>query len=244
VQNNFSRTGLLLGLYLTFGSAVASGQTQRIDIFSNEQEYNRVFKDLPQADQLHSSFSLLEAHVDKALGAEFNEITSLTAIYCRKTTAINTMEKSISELLSSGMHFQILSDWDPQFGTLRASLMGRALINSKPPEFQRIKIKIQVSEAQHGQRAFIMDYEILSSPQETSRSWADVSSSTEARNYVDDLRLKIRARIEKALRDNCENATIRDIPSEEQAIQAMATKLKLKPADIEAVRAALGTQNE
>lgn len=243
MRNKFSRVGLAVGFCLSFGSAAAIGQTNRVEIFSNDQEYYRVFKDVPQTDQLNKAITLVDAHVDKGLGAEFNEITALTTVYCEKSTAISTMEKSISELLS-GMHFNVLSDWDPSYGTLRASLTGHDLINSRPPEFQRLNLKIQVDQAKYGQRAFIMDYEILSSPQESSKTWADVSSTSEAKTYIDELRVKIRARVEQALKDHCEKAIVRDIPSEEAAIKTIATRLKMKPADIEAVRVALGEKNE
>jgi hypothetical protein len=243
MRKKLSQIALTLGIYLVLGSAVARGQANRVEIFSNVQEYYRAFKDLPQTDQLDSGFTLLNAHVDKALGAQFNQITSLTAIYCRESTAINAMQKSISELLT-GIHFQVLSDWDPAFGTLRATLSGRAMIASSPPEFQQLNLKIQVDQAKYGQRAFILDYEMLASPQQSSKSWADVSSTSEARNYIDELCVKIRARVEQALKDHCEKATVRDIPTEEEALQAIATRLKMKPVDVEAVRIALGKQNE
>ena len=238
-----SKIGLLISLCLTFGTAAAHGQTNRVDIFSNEQEYYRAFKDLPQASQLDTGFTLLNAHIDKGLGAVFNQITSLTAIYCQKTTAKDAMQKSISDLLTE-MHFQVLSDWDPAFGTLRATLSGRALIDSKPAEFQKLNIKIQVDQAKHDQRAFVMDYEMLASPQETNKTWTDVSSTSEARNYIDEMCVKIRARVEQALKDHCEKATVLDISTEEEALRAIAIKLKMKPADVQAVRIALGEQNE
>jgi hypothetical protein len=243
VHNTFSRIGLGIVMCLFFGSATAMGQTHRVEIFPNEQEYYLAFKNLPQTNQLNTTFTLLDAHVNKGLGAEFNQITSLTAIFCRKNTAISAMQKSISELLAQ-MHFQVLSDWDPMFGTLRASLTGRALINSSPPEFQRLNLKIQVDQAKYGQRAFIIDYEILASPQVNNDSWADISSTSEARNYIDELRVKIRARVEQALKDQCEKATVRDIPNEEEALQALAIRLKMKPAEVEALRAALRERHE
>jgi len=242
VRNTFSAVGSLFTIYLTIACPGAGGQTHRVNVFTDEQEYHRTFKDLPDADQLQMGFTLLDAHVDKGLGARYDQVTALTAVYCRKTTAINTMQKSISELIT-GIGFKVLSDWDPTFATLRASLSGRGLINLNPPQFQRVNLKIQVGQ-RLGAGAFNIDYEILSSPQEHSNSWSDIATVPEARDYVDELRVKIRVRVEQALKDHCEKATVRDIPTEEQAIQAIATKLKMKPADIEAVRAAIGAEDE
>lgn len=236
------RTGLL-GCVCFIACTVVNGQTNHVSIFTDEQQFYRALNDLPEPNQISTSFTLSGAHVDNALGAERDEVADLTAIYCKKATAIDTMEKSISELLT-GMHFQILGDWDPEFGTLRASLTARNLINSIPPEFQRIKLKVQIAQASLSQQAFSMDYVISSSPQMSSRSWNDVSTTTEAQDYIDELKGKIRARIEPVLKNNCEKAMVHESPSQEHALHALATKFNLKPNDVDAIRALLGAQNE
>jgi hypothetical protein len=244
MRRSFSRRGVLIGICITWGIGAVFGQTHSVGIFSSDQEYYRTFKDLPQADQLEPDFVLLSAHVNRGLGAQFNQITSLTTIYCRKKTAISAMEKSISQLLVSELHFNIRSDWDPSYGTLKASLLGWSLIDSSPPEFQQINLKMQVNQTKSDYRGFILDYEILSSPQQSSKSWPDVSMTPAARTYIDDLCVKIRHSIEQSLKDQCEKATVRDIRTEEEALQLISQRLKLKPADVKAVRDALENQDE
>lgn len=237
-----SSAGLLILIGSGISGSLVSGQTHRIDIFPDE-EYYRVIRALPHAEQLRPDFTLLDTHVEKSLGAQFDQITSLTTIYCQKTTAIDTMEKSISQLLS-GMHFQNPLIWDHTFATLKASLEGRNLLNSSPPQFHRINLKVQIAQVKHRLQGFTIDYEVLASPQAHSNSWADISSTSEARSYLDDLRVKIRARIEQALNEHCEKASVGDITTEQEALQVIAKKYKLKPADVETIRAALRAEDE
>lgn len=241
-RDNAIKTGLQACACL-IGGTVVYGQTNHVSIFADDQEYYRALGDLPEPDEINASFTLLDAHVDKTLGTQYGEIADITAIYCERVTAIDTMEKSISKLLTD-MQFQILAGWDPRFGTLRAALTGRNLINSIPPEFQRVNLKVQIAQAAFGQGAFSLDYEVLSSPQMSSNSWSDVSTTSKAHDYIDELKERIRARIEEALKNSCEKAIVRDSLSEEQALQTMATRFNMKPAEVDAIRALLRTKNE
>jgi hypothetical protein len=233
----------VLACVCLIGGAAAYAQTNRTNIFADDQEYYLTFKDLPEPNELATNLTLADAHVDRAFGAEYGEIADLTAIYCEKATALDAMEKSIAQLLTS-IHFEVPSDWDPMFGTLRAALTARNVINSNPPEFQRVNLKVQIAQGAPSQRAFSMDYEVLSSPQLSSKSWSDVSSTTEARDYIERLKRRIRACIEQALRNHCTKAIVRDAPSEERALQAIATKFKMSPSEVNAIKALLGAQNE
>jgi hypothetical protein len=223
------------------GGAVKA-QGHRVEIFSDDQEYFQALKDVQTAGQIAGDQTLLDAHVNKALGAEFDQITSLTAVYCRKTTAITTIQNSISKLLRDE-GFTIRSEWDPTFGTLRATLEKHGLINTRPPEYQRVTIKIQVGGTQI-LHAFTMDYAVLSSPQEHNNSWTDVSLGEESKAYIDELRVKIRESVEPALKINCAKATAKDPATLDQAVQTIATKLQLKPAEVQALKEAVREQDE
>jgi hypothetical protein len=131
--------------------------------------------------------------------------SNATARYAKVNANLQNVAAALEKFIAStkyALDTNAPKGWDPAYGTLRASISGWDLIDSRPAEFQRINLKIQVSQARQDYRGFVLDYEVLSSPQMHSNSWPDVSMSEAAQNYIDALKAKLSHCIENALDGN------------------------------------------
>jgi len=213
-------------------------EPHRLNIFSDSDQLLAVFDNVPDSDRIDPQHKIIEAETNKTLGAEFNLITSISVISCDRESAFSTMEEAILQLLKS-KEYVVISDWD-SFGNLRVENKTFASIFKYPSLWQHITLHVAVDQSDLNERGFTMDYEIKSSPRRNDKSWTDASSAEEARSYIDKLRGELRNAIEQSLKANCSKAVLNeDFATDNDAIAAIAKKLKMTPLQVEAVRTAL-----
>ena len=233
----------VFALIMFFSGSLAFGQSQTIPLFTDVQDYRRALAAVPKADTINSDLSLFEAHVNRGLGAEFSTPMSLTAVFCDRMTSRLAIEAAITSALK-GESFDTLAGWD-NFGFLKTKKNGHALIFKTPSQYEQITLRIKIDQGDLNERAITIDYEIRAGLRANDQgSWTDQSSSEAARDFVDDLRGKLRAAAEVALRNNCKKVTAKDIKSKEEGIRALASDAQLNSAQVQAVKAAVGNQNE
>jgi hypothetical protein len=238
-----SFTSRLFALIMLFSGDLAFGQSHEISLFTDIQEYRRALASAPKAVSIDSDLSLIEAHVNGGLGAEFNTPMSLTAVFCDRKTSRFAIEAAITSTLKAES-FNIPIGWD-NFGFLTAKKGGRALIFKVPPQYEKITLRIKFDQGDLNERAITIDYEIRASVRENDQgSWTDQSASDAAREFVDDLRGKLKGAAEAALKSSCKKVTVKDIKSKEAGIDSLASEAKLSSSQVQAVKSAVGKQNE
>lgn len=241
-----SRRNLRIHLLVFFAFCTGSpsfGQSTKIPLFTDVNDYRRALADVPKADSIESDLTLFEAHLNRGLGAEFNSPMSLTAVFCDRKTARLAIEDALSSVLKDEL-FDMLAGWD-NFGYLTAKKKGHALIFKTPPRYEQITLRIKIDQGDVNERAITIDYVVQASPRANDpESWTDESANPIARDFVDDLRGKMRDAAEVALRNNCKRVTAKGIKSSEDGISALARGSQLSSSQLQAVKTAVTKPDE
>jgi len=195
-----------------------------IPLFSDGEDYQHSLTLIPKSSVSRPLGSILDAHFNYALGAQFNTPVSLSAIVCDQAAARAEMTSSISNILE-GRGYKLGVGWD-KFGFLNATKNTDREIELANSTFQEIELHVKIDQTELGERAITFWYQVLTYIRKSDPGTReDRSSDKPVDLYMADLRGEMRRSIEAALQTKCTRHLVREFTTPEEGIDKMGGNL-------------------
>ena|ERR1700722_12948181 len=229
--------GLLLCVLLPAAPGSAA-QRRSVSLFSNTDDYRSFLAALPKSTVSRPQASVLDAHFNYGLGAQFDTPVSLSTIICDSGTARNELTSSISAILTRH-GYALGTGWD-KFGFLRATRIGGREIDLTFASSEEIDLDVKIDQTDLGERAITFGYQVFTYLRVNDPSTRqDRTSEKPVERYMDSLRGEMRQSAEAALKIACTRNVVNEITTPESAIQKVTSILKLTQTQEDQLRSAL-----